>query len=63
MINEYINYIKLYIFLRIFFGANIHSTKKITIKINSNKTNRYGVIPNTLKEDDIKKIRRIKAKL
>ena len=54
MINEYINYIKLYIFLRIFFGANIHSTKKITIKSNSNKSNRYGVIPNTLKEDDIK---------
>ena len=47
-------YSKLYIFLRIFLGAKIQNIKKTTIKSNSNKSNRYGVIPNTLKEDDIK---------
>ena len=41
------------------YGAVSEQTAKLmikglSIKSNSNKSNKYGVIPNTLKEDDIK---------
>ena len=38
-------------------------TESTSIKNNSNKSYMYGEIPNTLKQDDIKYIKRIKAKL
>jgi len=47
-------YSKLYIFLRIFLGAKIENIKNETIKIISTKSNIYGVIPNTRKDEDIK---------